>query len=1291
MGLLAERPYELTQPFAFDEPWRWSEIEPLIPYTLRTVDEAPDGKLWFGIHGGILEYDGYQARPHWFKDFGLKERTVSSIKVASDGSIYAITPFMVARFKDGQWVKLLGLDRTGNGGNRIDEAADGSIWMGLTSGLYRFHQGQTTRLDCELDSITTLKVDSRNRLWVLNARSGKICRYDLDAATGLPMGEPFRLDSNLGDFPAFALIEEGAGGRITIAVNSPTEALRMVEGDEVAVFLSSWDGLLDAKVQSIEERSDGSLWILSGQDLVCYVNGSWIKRDLNRYTSDIPFLTSLSNDRLFLGGRNDSAHIVDLSSQRWQTFQNLNYQCRDVSGADWFLSVDKRIVRHYPTSDFWTSFGVEDGVIDKPNSIIASADGLVWVSGSHGEDAAVSWLKDGEWTRDTHPEFSRMLSHHSALESQKGYIYFGSNMEEKNSARRSGGLLRYQNLGDHVHYEYFTPPEVPQRITGIAQTPEGDLWFSGRTLSRMREGKRFKTINTLSEEWPASLCVDASGTLWVGNWRSGLFKKSEDGWEQISDSSGKAKFGVVNLLSGIHLQGIWAVTIDGLSRYDGQSWSHGVLIPDLRIQRRGTGLVESSEGALWINLASRSWNYNDDPSLADFNSEFKTIRYLPDSHPPETFLHKYDSKLHESGTAHFKWKGLDNWSLTQKSDLEYSYRINDGQWTPFSKRTEAVIPSMQAGEYRMEVRARDSDWNIDTSAAMAQFSVTPFLWKRPWFLASMALIIAVIVSLIIMMVRMRIRHLVALEEFKIDFFTRVSHELKTPLSVILGPLRSLLKTATRAQKEPLEMAYRNARRMQGLVDTLLEFRKVELGKLSYDPVRADLEYFFKDLVYSHAVLWEEKNQNFSLSLSDLGSERCFDPEMLQHIISNLLSNAIKYTPDKGSIEVNVAIEKAGNENGADRLKLEVTDNGIGISSSEKEKIFNPFYREHSVKREYKGTGIGLAYTYELVSLWGGNITVESPVELMEGQLCGSRFTVELPLVEDETAPAVSAQNSLEMLSEPGHTEEELQEALKADTKPAVLIVEDNSDVRAFLSMELKERYQTFVATNGKEGIEQAIKKMPDLIITDLMMPEMDGLELCARLKTNRETSHIPLLMLTAKSSDEFRLKGIKEGADDYFAKPVNIDILKARLDSLLESRRHLRERFSRQVVVQPKEVTVTSADEEFLEKAINIMEENMREESFGVEEFAVKIAMGRTSMYRKMKAVTGLTPHEFIKTMRMKRAAQLLSTGHMNVSETYELVGISTISYFCKIFRDEYGCTPSEYRHKLEPGKVTST
>jgi signal transduction histidine kinase/DNA-binding response OmpR family regulator len=1279
---VAERPYVPKRPIAFGEEWRWSELEALVPYTVRDVEEAPDGTLWFGVVGGIVEYDGYTATPYWFKDQGLDPGAVSDIKVSSNGSIYALAGGMVVQFKDKKWIPLLENVRTGINASRLGESADGSIWMALPGGLYRIRENEVSQIELEMPSFSGLLVDSQNHLWLLNARSGEALKYELDTETGLPTGNPFRVEWEPQGYPTFVTMTESQLGHFWLAANCSSGAFQKIDGENVEVIRAGWKNLVDTKVQSIIEQADGTVWLLAGEDLVKFRNGKWSKHDASHYTSDIPFLTQLSSGRLIMGGRNDSVHIVDLSDNHWTTLLDLNYQCQDVTGADWFISVDRRIVRHYSSSGSWVSYGEEDGLINLPNSIISSGDGTVWVSGSHNEDAAVAWLKDGEWDKDIHSSFSRMISHTAALVGKDGYVYFGNNMEAKDSAGRSAGLLRYKNLGDQVRYDYLTPPQVPQRITDIAQTPDGDLWFAGRTLSRFREDQPLEVVNTFDDEWPESLNVDSAGTLWAGNWRSGLYQKEGNKWIHMLDTKSKGKLGVVDLLSSSSFPGLWVVTVDGLNRFDGQAWSQNVLIPDLFIKRRGSRLIESPAGALWINLASRTWNYNLDPTLEDADTKFRTIRHRPDLNPPDTVLRPYDEEYPESGTAHFSWSGLDAWSLTGKEKLEYSYRLNDGEWSVFNHRTDTVVPSMAAGAYRLEVRSRDSDWNIDPTPAVAHFSVTPFLWKRPWFLTSMALTLIMIVSLIVMIVRMRIRHIVAMEEFKIDFFTRVSHELRTPLSVVIGPIQSLLKTALPTQKEPLEMAYRNARRMQGLVDTLLEFRKVELGKLAYEPVRANLSAYIRELVYSHAVLWEEKAQEFSLEVADMNGDHCFDPEMLQHIVSNILSNAVKYTPEKGMIRMYAEICVPENDDLPPVLSLKICDTGVGISTAQQEAIFDPFYRG-GVKSGLKGTGIGLAYTKELISLWSGEISVVSPIELIPGRTCGSQFHIRLPLVEDESVPTVSLE-SLESLGEPLPSVEELDEAIKKSDRPSVLIVEDNTDVSAFLALELKKSFQIHVASNGKEGLKEATELMPDLVITDLMMPEMDGLELCAKLKSTTAISHIPVLMLTAKGSDEFRLKGIQEGADDYFIKPVNTDILKARIHGLLESRRRLKERFTREVLVKPQEGTVTSADEAFLQKAVSVMEDNMRGETFGVEEFAVKIGMGRTSLYRKMKAVTGLTPHEFIKSMRLKRAAQLLSTGNMNVSETYEEVGISTISYFSKIFREEYGCTPSEYRNRAK-------
>lgn len=1322
----ASKPYEPIQTANFDESWRWRELEALTPYTVRQVDHSGDGTLWFAIHGGILEFDGYRATPYWFEDAGLGNANSLAIKVASDGAVYVLTNQFFARFRDGVWHRYGSVWRLGSTGSGIDESADGSIWVVARVGpiattgsarmpdqkLYRTNGDELELID-DLGQVNGVKVDGKNRLWLSRATTGEIMRYELDWSSGTRIGDPWRISTEeyAGGASSITEFHEGTSGKMWIASTSEAEALRYVYDDSVYTALSSW-AEFGAANRSLTEMADGTLWAASSRVLGNYRDGAWSVKRMDSQVNWFTFLYNLDDDIFITGGNTDKTYTFDVSRSRWNTYEALNFGCQESDGTTWFLSEDKRVVRWNPVADSWISYGEEDGLIDQPNAMLATTGDRIWVSGSHGEAAAVSWFDGKRWKRDIHPEYSERISHASPYEGKDGYIYFGSDLRPWAIKDRTGGIIRYRVSNGGATSTYLTPPDFPVQTFQIAQMSNGDLWTGGYSLYRIPEGQPRELVGEFESYTVDNVVVDSNDTLWIGDWRSGVSRLVDGKWERFSISEGRARDQLVSLLAVSDSPGVWAATTDGLGRFDGDSWSQHTRFPELRLQREGARLHESQDGRIWINSASRSWNLNVEPNSAEALVEFKTIHCLPDDAPPETRIDSYESKLPESGNAYFEWSGVDAWSRTWSKDLEYSYRLNAGAWSPFKKTGSVSIPSLAPGDYRLEVRARDADWNIDPSPASVNFSVAPFLWKRPWFLGTVFFTVGLVVTLAYLLERNRVRHLVALEEFKIDFFTNISHELRTPLAVILGPLESLMRNDFNSKvKEKLEMAYRNARKMQGLVNQLLEFRKIELCNLDYEPVRSDIVLFLKDAVYSHAALWEEKRQRFTLECSEDRCVCCYDPEKLQHIVGNLVSNAIKYTHEGGDVKIEIDVKPLARCDWRPRKKrsffgitrpeskkpdsiliVRVSDSGIGIAAKRQKAIFRPFYRARDIKRDHEGSGIGLAYTYELVQLWGGEIIVESPVPGRDSN-AGTRFTVWLPITEHEGAPVADMKelaggHEIAKLAESNSHDSQQDDPLEEEReRPLLLVVEDNSDVRRFLVGELESEYEVLTAIHGKEGLQISEEQMPDLIVTDVMMPEMDGLEMCEELRKRTEICHIPILMLTARGSDEHRIKGIETGADDYFAKPVNIEMLKTRIESLLESRRLLKELFTRQIVVKPKEIAVTSADETLLTKAIAIVEEHIKDESFDVEQFARAVGMARTSLYKKLEAIVGQTPFKFIRSIRLKRAAQLLRSGNVNVGEAMVEVGIKGLSHFGKIFRDEYGMSPSEYR-KENPQKT---
>jgi DNA-binding response OmpR family regulator/nitrogen-specific signal transduction histidine kinase len=518
-----------------------------------------------------------------------------------------------------------------------------------------------------------------------------------------------------------------------------------------------------------------------------------------------------------------------------------------------------------------------------------------------------------------------------------------------------------------------------------------------------------------------------------------------------------------------------------------------------------------------------------------------------------------------------------------------------------------------------------------------------------------------------------------LDMLKIRFFTNVSHEFRTPLTLILTPLDKLLKhTPDPEQSRQLTLIHRNARRLLNLVNQLLDFRKMEVQEIKLTPSQGDIISFIKEVASSFSDLSEKKNIHFSFQSTISEFVTFFDSDKLEKILFNLLSNAFKFTPEQGSVTVGLELKEL--ENGSAEkgwLEIKVTDTGIGIPADKQDKIFESFFQHetpgHIVNH---GSGIGLVITREFVKLHGGTITVESEPDK------GSTFTVWLPLQKAaEHSRQIQQMPEDVLLLAPLADEEEENTApnLAANKKPVVLLIEDNEDFRFYLKDNLKAQYTLIEAANGKEGWTLALQIVPDLIVSDVMMPEMNGIDLCRKIKQDPRTSHIPVILLTARASEEQQLEGLGTGANDYITKPFNFELLLSRIKNQITQRERIRKTFQKQLEINPSEITITSLDEKLLQKTLAMVEKNIGNPDFSVEELSKELGMSRVYLYKKLLALTGKTPLEFIRTIRLKRAAQLLEKSQLTVSEIAYQVGFNNPKYFTKYFKMEFNTIPSVY------------
>lgn len=527
-----------------------------------------------------------------------------------------------------------------------------------------------------------------------------------------------------------------------------------------------------------------------------------------------------------------------------------------------------------------------------------------------------------------------------------------------------------------------------------------------------------------------------------------------------------------------------------------------------------------------------------------------------------------------------------------------------------------------------------------------------------------------------------------LDKMKTNFFVNISHEFRTPLSLILSPLEKYVheKKPVQVKSTELERMHRNAKRLQQLINQLLDLATLESGGMKLITRQSDLVYFLRVLTSSFESLAESRNIIFEVGIPVDSYNTSFDREKLETILYNLLSNAFKFTPDEGRIILQVSIE---NENHSQPVSISISDTGTGIPKNELDKIFDRFYQvDGSSSRAFEGSGIGLSLVKELITLMNGFIGVESTVGT------GTTFTIRLPL-HPSTEEAVDSQpggDKIESLQEEnflpfnGAEKEELAESKVALTDSLILLVEDNADLRSYLQENLEGDYQIILAENGQIGLEKAFEFTPDLILSDMMMPMMDGFTLCTQLRKDERTSHIPFILLTARTTIESKLAGLELGADEYLTKPFNIKEIQIRIKNLLEQRKKLRDSYSRELTIQPKNISVTSVDERFLNHALEIMEAHIADPQFSVERFAEEIGMSRKNLLRKIKALTDQSVNEFIRNFRLKRAAQLISAKSANISEIAYQVGFNNLSYFSKCFKELFGVLPNEFEKVESPG-----
>lgn len=854
-----------------------------------------------------------------------------------------------------------------------------------------------------------------------------------------------------------------------------------------------------------------------------------------------------------------------------------------------------------------------------------------------------------------------------------------------------------------MSYEKELNAQLPDiMVHGIIRDKNGKLWVGtfGKGVVVFDEDDKKLYNFTTDHSFPSNavnyMMEDSRKRILVAT-REGIIIFKDVSQPNIFVSFG-AKEGLENTqvraIQEDHDGYIWISTNGGISRLDEKNkrfynynYHDGIPMGDFMdgstcITPDGTLFFGSQNGACYFNPRELSSPREVSPVTITQFFIYNKQTESRDTRLPVPISNRIVELPYNQNTFNISFNVLD---YTQSSQVEFSYMLEglENAWYSTQGDNQVTFRNIPHGNYvfKVKTRFRNQEWN--ENAAQLTVVIAPPLWLT-WY-AKLGYVILFIFALYALLrfykrkldlesslevERKQNLNKQELNEERLRFYTNITHELRTPLTLILGPLEDLLSDATLSPKHAnkISIIHDSATRLLNLINRILEFRKTETQNRKLSVAKGDLGQLVQEVGLRYKELNPNNKVNYHIHIETEDTEIFYDADMITIILDNLMSNAAKYTSE-GDITLSL---RSVEENQIKYTEISVSDTGHGIDAEALPHIFDRYYQAKS-KYQASGSGIGLALVKGLSELHEGILKVESTVDT------GTTFTLRL-LTENTYPNAIHTQHDME--KKPMDAEETTITDTPTENHPIVLVVEDNTDIREYIRSSFTELYEVITAKDGKEGWELAQARIPNIIVSDIMMPVMDGIELCKRIKEDMRTSHIPVILLTAKDSLQDKEEGYASGADSYLTKPFSAKLLHSRINNLLETRKKIASLLAL-ADIQPKQESAVSSlnklDNEFLQKITQIIEENLEMEKMDIAFIADKMCMSHSTLYRKIKGLTDMSANEFIRKVKMRKGVELLMSGQYTISEIAYMIGFSSVAYFRQCFKDEYGMSPSDY------------
>ena len=1300
---------------------------------INTILQDHEGFMWFGTNEGLYRFDGHTATAFQHDpnnpEHSLPTNLIITIHEDRQGRFWVATPVGLLRID-----KRTGIATTYRpdstrafGWNVIKdilEDREGILWLGTSEGLARFDPGSLKfRLypPPTQQVHTGLNQDNAGGLWSLTF--GGLCRFH--PTTG--KFDFYMIKTRGRQSLPFSLYIDATG----IAwVGTRGEGLFRMDTRTPGRFVAYNPG--GGVLKTINEiyEADGYLWLVSNglqrinpktNEVIDYHSGNFQSSTLSN--SGVYTLYQDRLDNLWVG----TTSGVNKASLRTSPF----YVCRitptpdavmrpenainnileDRTGTVWLASNKKGLYRYDQSTKQMTQVTVNPAdsrstIEGQQWPLLEDRQGRLWVGTDLDKGLYVLDRITNKFTRHNSEIAIRCLAM-----APSGTIWLGSPVN---------GIAAFDPATDT--FTYYPPTEDANGIplgtwvSAILVSRSEEVWVAslGRGVIRLnpKTGKftqylprtQTKQEGLLNDFVAISLYEDEEGIIWIGTLEGGLNRLDPDTnvFTYFTSRDGLPSNAVYSI-TGDKRGYLWLGTTQGLSRFNHathtcRNFDESDGLPDNFFIE---GSIYYNNGKLFLGTRNGLVIFHPD----SIKETLSTPVYITSLKVGEKHIPLSTDEIELSYQENFLSFDFTTINYDSPDKARYAYQLEgvDADWVYSGNRRFANFTDLSPGSYTFRVKTSTDNHAWNEAGSSIKIIIHPPWWQTWWAYGLYGLLgISVLFGLIhynvsrerlksdLKLQRLEAEKMHEIDHLKSRFFANISHEFRTPLTLILGPLKDHYQQLSNPdQKNVIGSVIRNGQRLQRLINQLLDLSKVEAGKMELHAFYLDLVQLLREITSSYESLAKEKKIRYFFYPEVMELMIYADEEKIEKVIHNLLSNAFKFTKEGGEIILNLKIyEKAA--------VISVSDSGIGISGDQLNKVFDRFYQvDSSQTRGYEGSGLGLALAKDLVELHHGKISVNSK----EGK--GTTLTVTLPLGKEHLRKDEIADRGetvkLESVAEdfvPSDDREVVKEAEKvreketANENTALLIVEDNFDMRQYIRKTLSPHYQIIEAENGKDGVTKAEENMPDLVISDIMMPEMDGIAMTAKLKKDIHTSHIPIILLTAKATEESKISGLNTGADDYLVKPFNSNELILRVRNMIESRTRVREKVKLEFMRGGPPKAAISADEKLLQKVKEAILNRLSDEQLSVDSLAEEIGLSRAHFYRKVTALTGLPVNELIRSFRLERAAQLLAEQWGPVSQVAYEVGFSNPSYFSKCFKDKFGVAPSDYSAKNQRERV---